>query len=95
LNHKESVHTFSVYARNLTGVLEIWGSLEETPDPYLSATRWFKINPSTLQADIEFKQYTGTQAWTYKANMLWVKYRFFPSLAVRDAGTLEKLIVRN
>jgi hypothetical protein len=94
LNHKESVHTFSVYARNLTGVLEIWGTLEETPDPYLSATRWFKIFPSTLSEDIQFQQYTGTQAWTFSANFMWLKFRFFPSLAVRDPGVLEKLIVR-
>jgi hypothetical protein len=94
LNHKESVHTFSVYARNLTGFLEIWGSLEETPDAYLSATRWFKIYPSTLSEDIQFRQYTGTQAWTFSANFMWLKFRFFPSLAVRDPGVLEKLIVR-
>lgn len=94
LNHKESVHSFSTYTENFTGILEIWGTLEETPDPYLSSTRWFKIYPSTMSTDIEFIQYTGTQAWTFSANFMWLKFRYFPSTQVLDPGVLKKLIVR-
>jgi hypothetical protein len=94
MNHIDSVHSFSTYTKNFTGVLEIWGSLEETPDPYLSAARWFKIYPSTMSQDIEFIGYTGTQAWTFSANFLWLKFRYFPSTAVLDPGILAKLIVR-
>lgn len=94
LNHKESVHTFSTYTKNATGILEIWGSLEETPDPYLSPARWFKIFPSVTNQDIEYTGYTGTQAWSFQANFMWMKFRWFPSLAVRDPGCIEKLIVR-
>lgn len=93
-NHKDSVHTFSTYTRNFTGILEIWGTLEETPDPYLDHARWFKIYPSTMSRDIEFMQYTGTQAWTFSANFLWLKFRYFPSQEVLDPGIIEKLIVR-
>lgn len=93
-NHIDSVHSFSTYTENFTGVLEIWGSLEETPDPYLSATRWFKIYPSTLSTDIEFIGYTGTQAWTFSANFMWLKFRLFPSKEVLDPGIMKKLIVR-
>lgn len=94
LNHKESVQSFSTYTENFTGILEIWGTLEETPDPYLNHTRWFKIFPSTLAADIEYIGYTGTQAWTFSANFMWLKFRYFPSTAVLDPGVLTKLIVR-
>lgn len=94
LNHKESVHSFSTYTKNFTGVLEIWGSLEETPEPYLNDKRWFKIYPSSMSQDIEFFEYTGTQAWTFAANFLWIKFRLFPSTQVLEPGTMEKLIVR-
>lgn len=93
-NHKESVHSFSTYTENFTGVLEIWGTLEETPDPYLDSTRWFKIYPSTMSTDIEYIGYTGTQAWTFSANFMWLKFRYFPSTEVLDPGIMAKLIVR-
>lgn len=94
LNHTNSVHSFSTFTENFTGVLEIWGSLEETPDPYLSPMRWFKIHPSSMSNDIEFMSYTGTQAWTFSANFMWLKFRLIPSTYVLDPGTMKKLIVR-
>lgn len=93
-NHIDSVHSFSTYTQNATGVLELWGTLEETPDPYLNDKRWFKIYPSSMSQDIEFIGYTGTQAWTFAANFMWLKFRWFPSQAVLDPGILQKLIVR-
>lgn len=94
LNHKESVHSFSTYTENFTGILEIWGTLEETPDAYLSSARWCKIYPSSMSQDIEFIGYTGTQAWTFSANFMWLKFRYFPSTSVIDPGLMKKLIVR-
>lgn len=94
LNHKESVQTFSTYTENFTGILEIWGTLDESPDPYLDDTRWFKIFPSTMSQDIEYIGYTGTQAWTFSANFMWLKFRYFPSTDVLDPGIMKKLIVR-
>lgn len=93
-NHKDSVHSFSTYTQNFTGVLEIWATLEESPDPYLDSSRWFKVHPSTMSTDIEFIGHTGTQAWTFSANFMWLKFRYFPSRAVLDPGKLVKLIVR-
>lgn len=93
-NHKESVQTFSTYTENFTGILEIWGTLEESPDPYLSEMRWFRIYPSTMSQDVEYVSYTGTQAWTFDANFMWLKFRYFPSTQVLDPGVLKKLIVR-
>jgi hypothetical protein len=94
LNHKESVHSFSTYTENFTGILEIWGTLEETPSAYLDDTRWFKIYPSSMSQDIEYIGYTGTQAWTFSANFMWLKFRYFPSTEVLDPGIMKKLIVR-
>jgi len=94
LNHIDSVHTFSTYTQNFTGVLEMWGSLEESPDPYVSPARWFKIYPSTMSQDIEYTGYTGTQAWTFSANFMWMKFRYIPSTQVLDPGIFSKLIVR-
>lgn len=93
-NHIDSVHSISIYTQNFTGIFEIWGSLEQTPDPYLSATRWFKIYPSTMSTDIEYFGYTGTQAWTFSANFMWLKLRYFPSTQVLDPGIVKKVIVR-
>lgn len=93
-NHKDSVHSFSTYTLNATGILEIWGTLEESPDTYLNDTRWFKIYPSTLSVDIEYIGYTGTQAWTFQSNIMWLKFRWIPSTQVLDSGSLEKLIIR-
>ena len=94
MNHINAVHSFSTCTENFTGILEIWGSLEETPDPYLSPTRWFKIYPTSMSFDIEFIGYTGTQAWTFSANCMWIKFRMIPSTAVLDPGIMKKLIVR-
>lgn len=94
LNHKESVHSFSTYTENFTGILEIWGTLEESPDPYLNDARWFKIYPSSMSVDIEYTGYTGTMAWTFSANCMWLKFRYFPSTAVLNPGVMKKLIVR-
>jgi hypothetical protein len=93
-NHINSVHSFSTYTEDFTGVLEIWGSLEEAPDPYVNDIRWFKIYPSTFSQDIQFVCYTGTQAWTFAENCMWIKFRYFPSTQVLYPGILKKVIVR-
>ncbi len=94
LNHIDSVHSFSTYTENFTGTLEIFGSLEEAPDPYLNNARWFKIYPTETIADIEYIGYTGTQCWSFIANFMWLKFRLIPSTAVLDPGVMKKLIIR-
>jgi hypothetical protein len=94
LNHKDGVHTFSTYTQNFTGTLQIWGTLDETPDPYLNDARWFKIYPSNMSVDIDYVTYTGTRSWSFEANFMWMKFRYLPSTAVLDPGVFCKLIVR-
>lgn len=94
LNHVDSVHSFSTYTENFTGILELWGSLEETPDPFPTVARWFKIYPSSMAQDIEYINYTGTSAWTFSENLMWIKFRMIPSTEVLDPGVLAKLIIR-
>lgn len=93
-NHVDAVHTFSVNTTGFTGTLEVWGTLEESPGPYLNDRTWFKIYPSTMSQDIEFYDYTGTQAWSFSANFMWLKFRYIPSTELSDPGTVNKLIVR-
>lgn len=93
-NHVDAVHTFSVNTTGFTGTLEVWGTLEESPGPYLNDRTWFKIYPSTMSQDIEFYDYTGTQAWSFSANFMWLKFRYIPSTQLADPGTVNKLIVR-
>ena len=94
LNHINSVQSFSTYTKNFTGILEVWGSLEESPNPYVDSMRWFKIYPTSMSEDIQFIGYTGTQAWSFQTNVLWLKFRMIPSTQVLDPGVLQKLIVR-
>jgi hypothetical protein len=94
LNHINAVHSFSTYTDNFTGVLQIWGTLEEAPDPTQNAARWFQIYPTSMSKDIEYIGYTGTQAWTFSANVMWLKFRLIPSTQVLDPGSMKKLLVR-
>lgn len=94
MNHIFSVHSFSTYTRNFTGILEIFGSLEENPDAYLNSSRWFLINPASDNRFIEYTAYTGTQHWTFTADIMWLKFRLTPSTSVEDPGEMVKLIVR-
>jgi len=94
LNHRSSVHSFSTYTENFTGVLQIFGTLEETPSPYLTDSTWFKIYPSTMSQDIEYVGYTGTQAWAFTSNIMWIKLRYIPSTQVVDPGIIKKIIFR-
>jgi len=94
LNHIDSVHSFSVKTTRFTGWLQIFGSLEEAPDPYLNDTRWFPVYPSTMSQQIEFINYTGTTAYTFAQGALWYKFRYVPSTQVLNPGTLDKLIFR-
>lgn len=95
LNHKESVQSFSTYTENFTGTLELFGSLEETPDAYLDSSQWFKVFPSSMSEDIEYIAYTGTMAWTFTQNAMWFKFRYIPSTAVYDPGIMNKIIFRS
>lgn len=93
-NAIDAVHTFSVNTERFTGIIEVFGSLEESPGPYLNDRTWFKIYPTTMSKDIEFYDYTGTQAWTFSANFMWLKFRYIPSVEVTDPGKVNRLIVR-
>jgi len=93
-NHINSVHSFSTHTINFTGILEIFASLEETPEAYVNNSRWFKIYPTSMSQDIEYISYTGTQYWSFSLNCLWLKFRYTPSLDVVDPGIFSKLIVR-
>ena len=92
-NHINGTHTFSVYAENFTGVLEILGTLEETP-PAIESNAWFRINPSTMTDFVQFINFSGTEAFFFQGNFMWLRFRYTPDTNVTDPGSLKKIIVR-
>lgn len=93
-NHTNAVHTYSVYADNFTGFLEIFGTLDETPNP--STERgWFRLHPNTGTDKIEFISFTGTEAFSFQANLMWMKFKLTPDPSIQENGTVKKIIVRN
>ena len=78
----DGVHTVSVTVNNFVGRIHIEASLATTP----TAADWF---PIYLTSGNSFKQYpvtavpsgvnnlgdTATEAWTFRANILWIRAR--------------------
>lgn len=93
LNHKESIHSLATTACNFTGVLEIWGTLEEDPDPNVS-DRWFKINPEEGHDALCFNNHTGTDAWSFVGNFMWMKLKLIPAKSHFNAGEMVKVSIR-
>ena len=92
-NHINGTHTYSVFAENFTGTLEIFGTLEETPNPDL-ARGWARIYPSSGTDRITFINFTGTEAFEFQANIMWLKFRYTPDPDIQDNGTINKIIAR-
>jgi len=93
-NHINGTHTFSVYAEGFTGTLEIMGTLEETPNADMESNSWFIINPSSLNDYIKFINFTGTEAFFFKGNFMWLRFRLTPDENILENGQLKKIIVR-
>lgn len=93
-NHIFGTHTFSLWADRFTGILEVLGTLELSPDPNPN-NGWFKIQLTGADDKLEFINYTGTEGWSFQANFMWLKFKYVPSLKVLDAGTIKKIWVRS
>lgn len=104
----DGVHTVSVTVNNFVGRIHIEASLATTP----TAADWF---PIYLNSGNSFKQYpvtatpsgaggvgdTITEAWTFRANLLWIRARVDRSYisptpaqyVSSDHGTVEKILL--
>lgn len=93
-NHSNGMHTYSLWAEALTGTLELYGTLEESPNAGLERG-WFRIYPDSMSEEITFTNFTGTEAFSFQANYMWLKFKFTPSTDVEDPGHLKKILVRS
>jgi hypothetical protein len=104
----DGVHTVSVSINNFVGRIHIEASLATNP----TNTDWF---PIYLTSGNSFKQYpvtgtpsgsnglgdTTTEAWTFRANILWIRARVDRSYldpapgqyVSADHGTVEKILL--
>lgn len=89
-NTLHNLHNFSVYSDNYTGTLEVFATLNMTPDPDL-AVGWVQIPILGLDEDyIQFNNFSGTRLFTFEGNYMWIKLRYTP-----DDGDIQKIIVRS
>lgn len=93
-NHMFGTHTFSIWAEAFTGTLEILGTLDLSPDPNPNKS-WFRIMVTSGDDKLEFINFTGTEAWSFQANFMWLKFRYIPSLKVLEPGIVKKIWVRS
>lgn len=97
-NHINGTHSFSVYTdqdNKFTGTLEILGTLDQNPQSDPSTDHWFNIEVVTGSQDLEFINFFGTDAFTFNANVMFLKFRYTPSVEVENPGLLKKIIVRS
>lgn len=90
-NHKNSLHTFSIIAEEFTGKLEVLGSLDI--DPPSDQLQYFTVPLGPDTNEIEFTDYTGTEAWTIQHNLFWVKFKL--TIDSENLGEMSKLSFRS
>jgi len=97
-NHTNSTHSFSVMALEddkFTGTLEVLGTLDVSPEPYPNDHGWFRIQVAPGTDVLEFVDFYGTEAFTFAANIMFIKFRYTPSHLVTEPGKIEKILVRS
>lgn len=94
-NHRNSVHTFAIYGNNFTGSIQLLGSLNLNPpeDP----TLYFPIELTNGYDIINYSQFSGVDPFTFKANIMWVKFKlmYTNSVQPQDQGTVTKILWRS
>lgn len=93
-NHLSGTHTFSIWAEAFTGTLEVLGTLDLSPNANPNFG-WFRVMVTSGDDILEFINFTGTEAWSFQANFMWLKFRYIPSLEVTEPGTVKKIWVRS
>lgn len=94
-NHRNSVHTFSIYADNFSGTVEVLGSLSMNPPDSLTEYFPVQIEPGTNVITLD--KFTGVDAFTFRANLMWVKFRITEDTMIDplDRGELTKILWRS
>lgn len=94
-NHRNSVHTFCLYGDNFSGTVEVLGSLSINPPDNLNEYFPVQVEPGTNV--LTFEHFTGIEPYTFRANLMWVKFRITDDTMIDplDRGELTKIIWRS
>lgn len=74
-------HTISVHLNNFTGRIWLEGSLAHEPRDndcsmqFDTESDWFPINLTTCVPYLDFEQETGSYAYTFQGNFVWLRAR--------------------
>lgn len=97
-NHINATHSFSVYAteeHKYTGTLTILGTLDLNPQEDPDTAHWFKIMALPDAEEIKFENFYGTEAFTFSANVMYLKFMYTPSHEVNEPGMIHKILIRS
>lgn len=90
-NHNNPMHTIAMFFENYSGIIEIYGTIEEIPQQ--TSQSWFKINPTTLTDKIECNLLSDVITLTFSANINWIKIKKIDDLD--NTGVVKKIHVRS
>ena len=92
-NHLNSVHTFAIYLDNFTGKIELYGTLDFSPPTTLS--QYFPVVFNQDLHYVEYDNYTGIDAFSFEANLTWVKFKIIDLTDPADQGSFQKILWRS
>lgn len=91
LGYSDTLHTVAIYCDNFSGQIYVQGSIEGQPS--LDDDKWFYISLDSDKNFIEVFDYTGIEAFNFRANVLWV--RFFYKEHLANKGKISKILFKN
>ncbi|VOH53838.1 hypothetical protein; structural protein [Pseudomonas phage vB_PaeM_MIJ3] len=94
-NYRSGVHTIAIYAENFTGKFEVYGTLDQIPSLEDEFSSWFPINLRSMFDYIQFNNFTGIMPYTFQANVLWLKFRWYPDSTIPNNGEISKVMLRS
>lgn len=92
-NFRSGLHTLAVYAENFTGKLEVLGSLDQIPPS--NNDMWFTVNLKFLNNEVNYVDFTGVDPFSFRANLLWLKIKWYKDPTVLDNGSITKIMLRS
>lgn len=94
-NYQNGTHTIAIYCDNYSGTFEAFGTLEQSPPSDISL--YFPLNLTALKTELTFDAFTGVDAYTFQANILWIMFKHKPDPTVpsTEQGSITNLQLRS
>lgn len=89
--YTDTLHTIALYGDNFSGRFLLQGSVENQPS--LEWHNWFPIDLTPESSDVRLKDFTGIEAFNFRANVLWVRFVYQPD--VSNKGSIKKILYKN